>query len=171
MAAPYRWKTSWESVDIRPNGYLLGSYRIATARAAAYPGLSGPSLRKCVMMASSTTRSVANSSRMSRTSCSVGMLSLSAYFFWSAATACWRSAAAFIRLPRSGSPPSGPELQVRPQSAPEHPRLAPHDAIAEHLDRAELDVRGGVPGDHGEPVVQVARPLVAEPLHPADRSP
>src|SRR4051812_50063460 len=58
---------------------------------------------KSVMIASSTTRSVTSNSRMSSASCSVEMLSLSAYFFCSAVTASWRSAVAFMRLLRSGS--------------------------------------------------------------------
>src|SRR4051812_48475762 len=58
---------------------------------------------KSVMIASSTTRSVTSNSRMSSTSCSVEMLSLSAYFFCSAVTASWRSAAAFMRLLKSES--------------------------------------------------------------------
>jgi hypothetical protein len=41
---------------------------------------SGWRWRNKVMIASSTTRSVESSSRISRTNCSVGMLSLAAYF-------------------------------------------------------------------------------------------
>ena len=79
--------------------------RRANSHAARYgAGRSAwPNLTNRVMIASRTTRSVESSSRMSRTSCSVGMLSLSSYFRWRAATASCRSAAAFIRLLMSGS--------------------------------------------------------------------
>jgi hypothetical protein len=71
---------------------LLSRHVSGAAPRRAYPGRSVPILWKSVMMASSTTRSVASSSRMSRTSCSVGMLSLSAYFCWSDADLLPRSA-------------------------------------------------------------------------------